>query len=653
MTDGIGWRFPPTNGGVGAGFNDSGIAHFSGAPLPSLARETIQNSLDARLSDKEPVHVSFELIHLRPTDIGVNELRPAIEACEREKMIDEPVRSALAAARESIDAKKIPCLRVSDRNTTGLQGDHWRALVKMQGVSFKPEHEGAGGSHGIGKYAPFSVSTPRTVFYWTCYEQGGKYAEQFQGKSVLMSHQGKEGETQGTGFYGVKNDCSELRRGEIPKCFRMLTKDHRPVNGTSLVICGFKATEDWRRRIASSVIENFFHAISVGSLTVTIEPDDSEDRPELLEIEGASLESWFEELGANVHRAEDAGDEDATALEQARTFWEISNRPKPDAERQDPDLGHCRLWIRVGEDLPGRVALVRRIGMMITTQQRNLIRFPGFRGFSALCVFEDPHGNELLRRMENPRHDQFEPDRLPEKERARGRRALKRITDWIRGEIRGVAGPPEGGGKTVLSELAAYLPDYHPEEPFEDDGPEGDGVREPGFGERVKVALKPVRRPAPPALPVQDDEASDDSDIDGEDTGEFGGSAGGANGGSGGGGGPGDGEGEGGRGVRGGDGRQRSIPISGVRILSIPGRENCYRLSFRSRAEGVVRLLLEEAGDSSVVPRTDVRAAADGESLESIQLAKDRRTVVEVTADEPIGGRAWRLTAATVDGDSS
>ena len=51
---------------------------------------------------------------------------------------------------------------------------------------------------------------------------------------------------------------------------------------------------------------------------------------------------------------------------------------------------------------------------LVTTQQRNLIRFPGFRDFAALCVFEDPKGNELLRRMENPRHDQFEPDRLPE-----------------------------------------------------------------------------------------------------------------------------------------------------------------------------------------------------------------------------------------------
>ena len=651
MTDNIGWRFPPTHGGIGAGFNDSGIAHFSGAPLSSLARETIQNSLDARNNPEELVHVSFELIHLKPADIGRDELRDAIEACEQETIIDETVKAALIAARQSIDIEDIPCLRVSDRNTTGLQGDRWRTLVKMQGVSYKPELVGAGGSHGIGKYAPFSVSTPRTVFYWTCYQQDGKNIEHFQGKSVLMSHQGVEGESQGTGFYGTKQDCSELRCGQIPECFRVLTAERRPVYGTSLVICGFRTTGDWRRRIAASVIENFFYAISIGSLAVMIEPDDSDDRPELLSIERSSLESWFDELGANTQRADDAGDEDAAALEQARTFWEMSNVQNPTVEKQDTDFGHCRLWIRVGEGLPNRVAFVRSTGMIITTQQRNLIRFPGFRGFSALCVFEDPQGNEFLRRMENPRHDQFEPERLPEDERARGRRALKRITDWIRSEIRRCAGPPEGGKKTVLSELAAYLPDYQPEDSFEEVEPDGNGTNEPGFGERVKIALKPVRRPTPAVLPLQE-EAPDDADGDGHDTGQLGGSGTGVNGGGGGTGGLGDGEGEGGRGGRGGDGKQKLIPISGVRILSIPGRENCYSFSFRSDAEGVVRLLLEEAGDSSAVRRTDVRAAADGESLENIQLVKGARTVVEVTADAPISGRAWRLSAVADDGDS-
>ena len=293
MTSDIGWRFPPTHGGIGSGFNDSGIAHFSGAPLSSLARETIQNSLDARKMSEEPVHVSFELIRLRPANIGRDELVRAIRACKLEQTNDATVKAALAGAEESISKDEISCLRVSDRNTTGLWGEHWRTLVKMQGVSYKPDLVGAGGSHGIGKHAPFSVSNPRTVFYWTCYQDNGEDIERFQGKSVLMSHKSGEGETQGTGFYGIKEDCSGLTGRQIPRCFRVVTKERRPVYGTSLVIVGFRAAEDWRRLVAASVIENFFHAISIGSLTVTIEPDDSYDGPQLLEIEKDSLEDWF------------------------------------------------------------------------------------------------------------------------------------------------------------------------------------------------------------------------------------------------------------------------------------------------------------------------------------------------------------------------
>lgn len=212
----IGWHFPPTNGGRVDGFNDPGIAHFTGTPLGSLARETIQNSLDARLGEDQPVHVSFELISLNPDHLGRGEIARTINECKLTANSDGDLTavSALEAARQTIRLKSIPCLRVSDRETTGLTGDHWRALVKMQGISHKPDTEGAGGSHGIGKYAPFAVSTVRTVFYWTCFREEGRDQERFQGKSVLMSHMNTDGEeTQGTGFYGFHKNCKELTEG--------------------------------------------------------------------------------------------------------------------------------------------------------------------------------------------------------------------------------------------------------------------------------------------------------------------------------------------------------------------------------------------------------------------------------------------------------
>lgn len=646
----IGWMFPPTNGGASDGFNDSGIAHFKGSPMSSLARETIQNSLDARKEPTEPVHVSFELVLLTANDFGADELRRAIDQCLESPYCNSAAEIELKDARGVLDTDSVQCLRVSDRNTTGLLDNEWRALVKTRGLSFK--QEGAGGSHGIGKAAPFAVTPLRTVLYYTHYRDSGRSFEKFQGKAVLMSHIHDGRETQGTGFFGIKDGCREVTGKPIPTKFRLPSSHGGPVEGTSLHILGFRAHQRWRQRIAASVISNYFYAISSGSLDVIVEPDATLEARNLVQIDKASLQQWFEYFELDkTDGGDDAVEEGGNALSRARCFWELCNSELKPIDKQDKDLGHCRLWIKVADGMPSRVGFVRNTGMLITTQQRNLIRFPGFRDFAALCVFEDPRGNELLRMMENPQHDQFEPSRLPESKRTRGRRALKRITDWIRDEVRKCAGPPAVGGRTVLSELAAYLPDPKPDESFDAGGDGGNKGGEPGFGERVTVRLKPVRRTAPPSLPESD--TGDEVEGDGPDTGSVGGGAIGENTGGGGYGGSGEGESQGGSGSRGGTQTKNQIAVSAVRLLPIPGARNCYRLSFRADGRGVVRLDLHEAGDSSTIPRSDISMVtapgAPGRPLDTVLLADRGRTEVMITADGPVGDRAWRLSAVAVE----
>ena len=462
-----------------------------------------------------------------------------------------------------------------------------------------------------------------------------------------MSHFSEHGETQGTGFFGMKEGCERLPGNAIPKRFRILGNDGQPVEGTALFVLGFRADRDWRCQIAESVVVNYFYAIATEKLDVIVEPDKRLEQLNLLQINADSMERWFKYLeGQNSDG--DIGEEGGVSLADARIYWEML-RDGIQVEKQDPDLGHCRLFIKVADGLPSKVGFVRNTGMLITTQQRHLIRFPGCRDFAALCVFENSAGNELLRRMENPQHDQFEPNRLPEDQRSRGRRALRRITDWIRAEIRNSAGFPDSAKKTVLSELAAYLPDYQPEEPFEDAPQGGDrSTGEPGFGERVRVRLKPVRRTKPPELPL--DEGTE-SESDGNDTGNEGGSPTGIHGGEGGNEGTGEGEGQGGTGGRGGTGKYHAIPVSGVRILPIADRENSYRLSFVADADGFARLTLEEAGDSSVMPRRDIRGADGNGVLERCPIRRGQRATVDIVAEEPFENRAWRLSAAAVSGD--
>ena len=638
----IGWRFPPTGGGQEDGFNHSGMSHFLGDPFVSLARETIQNSLDARLDNKKPVSVAFELSSLEPNEIGGEELQATLRQCLLEATEDGDLKAttALKAAIDSIQGN-VRGLRVADRNTTGLDGKKWRALTKSQGESQKAGVEGAGGSHGIGKYAPFAVSDLRTVFYWTHYREGSTTIEKFQGKSVLMSHELEKQTVQGTGFYGIRERCVEVTQ-DIADKFRSLDRSGLPIQGTSVLIAGFKRVEDWRHRVARSVLENFFHAIGRNSLEVLIEPE--EDGTDIIEINSKTIGTQFSDLGSGDELYD--GNEDGTTFTRARHYWELLDGSVDPVEKQDQDLGHCRLWIKVGseEEMPNRVALVRQTGMLITDQQQGLLRFSSHKPFAAMCVFEDPAGNELLQGMENPQHNKFEPDRLPDDRKAVGRRALNRITRWIREEIRKQAGPPEGGRTTILTELSAVLPDTLAEEPFEDTDSGSEGQRkERGFHEALTVRLRPIVRHIP-SIPDETDETLEGDGPSGGEDGESGGGPTGENGGQGGTGGSGEGEGEGGTGSGGGGSRGRPLDISAVRILPVPGPGHRYRVGFDSHSTGTAALIFEEAGDSSASHLAGI-SGESSETLEKVQLVAGQRKYIDIVSEVALTDRAVRVVA--------
>ena len=640
-----GWFFPPTHGGKRDGFMDAGMEHFTGARMASLAREIIQNSLDAEADPKRAVEVVFEIKEFPPpAEFRREELRGHVDACAREaeQTDNEQAKMFFERAAELLDKPKMRFLRVSDLNTTGLQPQQWMALVKSRGMSVKAS-PGAGGSFGIGKSAPFVVSGIRTVLYWTAYEKNGAVEERFQGVSILMSHNatidGEEEETQGTGFLGRVEKCRELKGDECPERFRYLVAGE-PIQGTSLWIAEVQAPEHWQRDLASSVISNYFYAIQNKTLKVLLEPSGSEDR---WEIEFSTLADWFSDFEAD-------SDEAAERVGRARPFWELTREDtdSPAEERiwQDEVLGRCRLRIQVREGLPRRVGLIRKSGMLITSDQRGLQRFPRTRDFAAVCVFESDEANELLRMMENPRHDQFEPERLlDEGMRKQGRQALDRFVRWVRDSIREVAGQQSEEVSEELDELAEYLPDEETAGPFA--GADG-GTNEKGFGGAVKVTTRrpKLRRMYTPGI----EDHANGEDGEGDESGDAGGSAesGDSGGGPGPSDGPGEGGGKGGTGSRGGGAGRQSVPVRDVRVLAVPGTDH-YRLLFTPGpgAAGTVRVELHEAGDSATEPRNDlfvVGVPRTALSDHEIQVTDGQRTSVEFFGEGTVSGRAWHLT---------
>ena len=645
MTD-IGWKFPPTGGGRVDGYNDPGMSHFDGSPLASLARETIQNSLDAR--QLGIVQVSFELARIDDPDvIGKNELAFAVQRCLEEVGDEVKARSELAKAAEALSGDALTFLRVRDYQTTGLHGKHWHALVKQQGASEK-DTRSAGGSFGIGKYAPFVVSPLRTVFYWSRFEFDGATVEQCQGKAVLMSHRDADGEeTQGTGFFGLTDGCREVSGDAIPR--QIAVKEAGDSNGTSLWIAGFEGGAGWQLRVASSVIENFFSAIADGHLEVTLETNATMDKHGLMGIDESNLDTWFDLLVDDDAEERDEDD----ALAEARAFREVLQDDDATlSEREDPDLGHCVLYIKVADGLPGKVALIRGTGMLITSDQRGakrragLQKFPGLRDFAAVCRFESEKGNELLRQMENPQHNQFEPDRLPEELRDKGRRALNRVAQWIRAEIRKLASPAVSEDFTELTELAQLLPELEPDDQFGSGRP---GDRERGFGAAASVIeLRPRRRTAAPTL----DDDSGENTGDEEEDGDEGGAGEGENQGIGGTGfGAGAGTGAGGSGSRGGGRTSEVFAIRDVRVLPEGDDAHSCKLAFTPlQSASEVGIRISEAGDSTPIDRSDLQVQADGGEFVPMidfrmDLSGERRSEVTIRGDAPVNARAWRVQA--------
>ena len=117
------WIFPSNNGGEVDGFNNASIDTFNGTKLFSVVRETIQNSMDARLDKDKPVRVSFTLSDIEKSKAaGINDLVPFLQSAgdtARSQQSDThtSVKFFEHAVHTINRAKTIPVFTISDFNT--------------------------------------------------------------------------------------------------------------------------------------------------------------------------------------------------------------------------------------------------------------------------------------------------------------------------------------------------------------------------------------------------------------------------------------------------------------------------------------------------------------------------------------------------------
>ena len=82
MNNVIGWLHPTDESNQWDGFNEPGIEHFRENPVKNLAREVIQNALDASCGNERAVSVKIKLNKVLTDSIpNINKLRKNVEHC--------------------------------------------------------------------------------------------------------------------------------------------------------------------------------------------------------------------------------------------------------------------------------------------------------------------------------------------------------------------------------------------------------------------------------------------------------------------------------------------------------------------------------------------------------------------------------------------
>ncbi len=614
----IRWTFAKNEGGRDSGFHDAGVETFKGNFDRYLAREMIQNSLDARLDPNKPVLVKFELLELCRGDVpDLDCLKATLARCSEYWSHDKKAREFFRNAEALAKAEKIAALRIGDYNTTGVLGSdterskNWYNLIRCAGSSSKGG--GEGGSFGIGKNAPFAASRLRTVLYSTFNVENERV---FQGVATLVSHNHPDGGiSQPTGFLGGDKGTSVRAKPNIPASF--LREQH----GTDVLVLGFPAAENWKNDLVHSVLDNFWPAIHFGDLEVTV-GDTAIAKSNLRQL----LEAF-------------SGHEDFTA----NLFYQAFTKPSHDFHMALPHLKDVSLYLLVGDtDMPKRIAMVRKTGMKIFEKQ-----FRAVLPFCGVFICRNDDGNRLLREMEPPRHDAWDPDH-PEK--GVNRKIESEYINFIRDCIRKLT-PADDSKVISIPGLNRFLPDDDetPEDSF-DGGDQAENRQEtPGrspLPEKIAGRKIDEKRRA-----MQPDHLKPTDDNDETESAEGAGTSGSASGETATGtGGQGDGQGAGNTGDttggKGGAGSKPSIPVR-YRTYSRDASAGVYVVNVAPEKQpaGDAVLIISTVGDDRKAPAEiksarllsggDIEVRASG-VIGPLKLSKGSPVKLEIVLREPL-----------------
>ncbi|MCK2200695.1 hypothetical protein [Corynebacterium callunae] len=416
------------------GATSSDEEHFKGTSVAeALVRELGQNSLDAADPDGNGVvKLEFELREVPVKDIpDFENLRKHILAAdETTKEIDKN-NSRLKDAAEAIQNESLMVLRVGDYGTLGLGGSEKQSdlnspLVALtRGAGISADKDGGGGSFGVGSSVGTLASAVHTVF-WTSLPKG-KAEVVFAGFSQLATHKLDDGEYLGPdGFFTDKNHREDFSYLRSPAPFGPFAG--RSEVGTDVYVLGYKDESDYSNlvKIRNELIRNFMVAIHRGKLEVVGKTDEGQ-----WVLNKDTIENYVNEVA------------------DAKPFYMALMDKTPFVKNID-GLGEVKLYIEVNDSFEKKfnTITIRKPLMRIAEYKHTSISMK----YAAIMECSNDEGNQVLRALESPRHDKWEPTRAKN-----GPKVIKQIKAFILEGLKSRM-KTEIGDEIKIAGLEKFLP---------------------------------------------------------------------------------------------------------------------------------------------------------------------------------------------------
>lgn len=495
------WYFADQPNGQEVGPNNAMEQSFKTHPYASLVRESIQNSLDAVLDKSEPVVVKFTFMEMQGVDYPeFFELQHHIQGCLDYFPNNHNARVTYGEMRKLFEGNKyhnhLGFIRVSDYNTKGMTYEDgntdtpFYAFVRSAGVTVKDDSS-AGGSFGFGKAAYYLLSPINTIIVSTCTEDYKKY---FEGAASLCTHTYKGAKKMAFGYYDDQNGKPITEESDIPAKFR------RSEPGTDINILGFDMndTDEAIQEMTEAVLRNFWMAIYDGKLVVNIN-DDVEIRKDNIE---ELMEQHFEDTDDTTRKA---------GYYNPRPYFDAVRLTGSSGkylffEDELPLLGHVCLFVFKKKGATDKIAFMRALRMLVYAK-RTRTNY----GMYGVFYCDSEKGNDLLRNMENPAHDEWKSSnwRVNGKTFGMGRIALQEMENFITECLSSAFSLKEKKAIDIKGlEEFLYIPTaYEEDEDLESESQTGDAtgtIQEDGTSLTTEIANEEdnptiTERPAPPS----------------------------------------------------------------------------------------------------------------------------------------------------------